>query len=470
MFLLVTLASVISAQLLLEQVLNTHVKDMLNAEIQAHKMLQQHDSAEQLADTFRGREGLTMRRERAVAVQATDGRLLFGAAELLSPQLCADNSPSCTGWLQALVTSGKHRDHQWLGLSYPLPDGGRYIIAYDILPMIDRLYPIPLAAGLSILTILLASLWAGLYFSRSAVRRINRIRHTMRLFAHGDLQARVPMFNTHDEFDLLGQDVNRALTRIERLMEEVRNATNHIAHELRSPLTRLQQRLSNIAEAASDDPAIGLELELAEEETQHIQYLFRTVLRISEIETGRCQQEFSTIRLLDLFTDIKDYYDVLAERRAITLALATVHPASDEVIIGDRPLLFQALGNLVDNAIKYSPMHSTVTLIARAVPSGLEVGAADEGPGIDADLHDQAIQRFQRLNHDRTVRGHGLGLALVQAVAELHGGHLVLRDNSDYRSHSQAAMTTGLRGLQVCLFIPTPAAPVPSPVPKTPQS
>ncbi|VFR29531.1 sensor histidine kinase [plant metagenome] len=449
-FLLVTLGSIAWGQNLLEQVMIRHVKDMVATEIRAHQTLSGRDSAAQLALALSQRETTVNRRERAAAVQDADGTLLYGNAELLAPGLCAGRAEPCRGWLRSSHTGGDGM-REWLGHAYLLPDGGRYIIAYDILPMLNRIYPVPLVVGLSVFTALLLSLGAGLFFSMDAANRISRIRQAMGRFARGELDARVALRGRQDEFDQLGKDVNQALGRIYFLMEEVRNATNHIAHELRTPLTRLQQRLSNAADTIRDNPAADNELALAEEEIRRILYLFRAVMRISEIETGRCHHEPAPIDIPALLRDLHEYYDVLAEQRELRL-LTTLD--EDLALHGDAALLFQALVNLVDNAIKYAPAGTTITLLARRAGTGLELGVADEGPGIDAGHRGQAVQRFRRLTHDRTIAGHGLGLALVQAVAALHEGSLVLGDNPLPR-----AAPGGLRGLMAVLRLPaTPAA------------
>lgn len=443
-FLLVTLGSILWGQHLLEQVLVTHVKDMVTAEIRTQQMLDAHGSAERLTAALSQREATAPRRERATAVQAANGQLLHGRTELLFPGLCTSSTP-CHGWLRARQQTPDGVVHEWLAHSHALPEGGRYIIGYDILPMLDRIYPVPLAAGLSIFMVLLISLGAGLYFSLNGVRRINQTRQAMGRFARGELDSRVPLQVRHDEFDLLGQDVNHALTRITHLMDAVRNASNHIAHELRTPLTRLQQRLSNIADAAQGDRTVALELDLAREELQHIQSLFRTVMRISEIETGRCPHEPAPIDLASLLGDLKEYYEVLAEQRQLSLVIDI--PAAAPELIGDRALLLQALVNLVDNALKYAPTGSTVALRARTDGKHITLGVADQGPGIDTAQRAQAVLRFQRLTRDRSIPGYGLGLALVQAVASLHGGALILSDNPAQRPSEQ-------RGLLAVLQIP----------------
>ena len=179
----------------------------------------------------------------------------------------------------------------------------------------------------------------------------------------------------------------------------------------------------------------------------------RTVMRISEIETGRCHHEPVDLDARALLADLHDYYDVLADQRGVVLQIRV---EDDLPLMGDRALLFQALVNLIDNAIKYAPPGSAITLLARRRGPWIELGTADQGPGIDADQRSQAVQRFRRLTRDRTISGHGLGLALVHAVAALHGGSLALADNDPGPPQGAASGTP--RGLLAILRLPCKSA------------
>ncbi|MFT4265835.1 MAG: HAMP domain-containing sensor histidine kinase [Xenophilus sp.] len=440
-FLLVALGAVACGQDLLESVMVRHVREMITAEIHTQQLMGGLERAERLAAVLGEREAVMGRIERAVSVQAPSGAVLYGAAVLLSPRMCPLQQAPCHGWMRA-----GDAGHEWLGYGLTLGDGGRYVIAYDIQPMLDRVSPVPMAGGAGIFLVLLVSLATGLRFSLSGLRRVDQIRQAMRRFVLGDQLARVPLTGRHDEFDRLSGDINHALSRIDRLMQEVRSATNHIAHELRTPLTRLQHRLSNIAELSVGHPAIRDEVERAEDEARQIQQLFRAVMRISEIETGRCEHERAWIDVHALFDDLSAYYQGLAEHRSMRLA-GRIEPGL--AVEGDRALLFQALVNLVDNAFKYaSGAGQTITLVAWRHGARIELGVGDQGPGIEAGLRSQAVQRFRRLTRSRSIPGHGLGLALVQAVADLHGGALVLTDHfpdgrGDGASEARGAVNAG---------------------------
>ncbi len=437
--LLVTLGSITWGQSLLERLLINHVQEMVVAELRTQRELGDLNDSLALARTLRQRDTvLAQRQGRAIAVQASNGNTLHGLTELFSDHMCGARSAPCNGWQRARSDDGTR---EWLGLVQPLPDGGRYVVAYDIQPMQDRMYPVPLAVGAGVFFALLITLGIGLRVGVNKTHRVNQIRSAMMLFSRGDLEARVPVdLERQDEFDYLSNDINLALQRVSRLVEEVRHATNHIAHELRTPLARLQQRLDNIAVAGTDSATAASELAHAEKEAQRIQYLFHSVMRISEIETGRCVRESVSLDPQTLFGELRDYFEVAAEGCALLL-----HVRVDDgvTLVGDRALLFQALVNLVDNAIKYASADGHIDLVASCPETGwVELTVADQGPGIEASQRARAVQRFQRLTRDRSVPGHGLGLALVQAVAELHGGRLRLQDNTLRPSPMRGLMAT----------------------------
>lgn len=441
LFLLVTLGSIVAGQYFTEKILVNHVKEMISSDV----VLGYQDSSETLVKALELREMAAPRRERAAVVIDANETVLYAPPEVNTTKLCPTQTPHCQGWFRTEENSPEG-SREWLGYSHFLEDGSQYLIAYDILPMLDRVYLIALAAGIGIFLVLSAALWAGLHFSLGAVQRIDRIRQAMAQFTQGDMNSRIHLQTADNEFDQLASDINHTLDRVEQLMAEVRHATNHIAHELRTPLTRLQQRLSNVAEIAHDNPRIHAEIEMAEDESQRIQYLFRAIMRISEIETGRCAHEKKPVPIAALMNELQEYYGVLADKRSLTIA-REVEPSL--VALGDHALLFQALVNLLDNAIKYAPAHTCLTLVARRHRHLLEIGIADQGIGIPAEQRKQAVQRFHRLTKDRSIAGYGLGLSLVQAIANLHGGTLQLRDNG-LSGHA----TPDLPGLRALLVLP----------------
>ncbi|HEY0289807.1 MAG TPA: HAMP domain-containing sensor histidine kinase [Pseudomonas sp.] len=422
--LLVSLSSVFGSVCLLDNVMRNHVSDMLLADARALNMrLSAHDH-EQVVDLLRREDTYAPRDERYWLVVDTNDRPLYGSQELV-PLLACD-PPSCNGdWRRYSLKTDEGRHKELLGLVVKLQDGGRYFAAYDLQPMLERIQVIPLLGGAALFFILLGSLCVSLRYSLHSLQRIDLIRDALQRFASGDHRAAPPQDPHGDEIDRLGVEINASLTRINRLMNEVRSVTSHIAHELRTPLTRLQNRLVSASEKA--EGSMREELQGAVTESEHLHTLFRTVMRIGEVESGRCAHTFEALDARALLMDLREYYLPLAEQLNSAL---DVSMEAEFTLLGDRALLFQALANLTDNALKYSPPGAPVLLFARPCRQGLEIGVADQGPGIPQALCERATERFLRLDTSEGVQGNGLGLTLVKAIADLHGGELLMHDNA----------------------------------------
>lgn len=424
-FLLVAAATVLVSGQQTEGLLYEHVRDMVLADVQFKDKRHQLSSAEMLAGILVRGDGeareLREREGRQALVLSADGRLLFGDQNVHRTLAC--RMPCRPGWRNFVMVGGDGRLMQMLGMQVRLADGGLFFSAYDVLPMLERVRVIPLVAGSGLFAVLLTSLAIGLHSSLRSMRRVDRIRSALRRYVSGERDATVPAREVGDEFDLLGVDINYMLVRTNHLMDEVKSVSGHIAHELRTPLTRLHTRLAGAAERADDD--LRDEILAAVEEAERIQLLFKAVLRVGEIEAGRCAHFFEWVELRRLFADVIDYYQPLAESERLSLR---VEVEDGRQLYCDRALLFQALANLLENSVKYAVGASTITLLARLSEGGVEVGVSDDGPGIPEQARDDAVKRFRRLT--RTARpGYGLGLALVSAIAKLHGGVLLLGDN-----------------------------------------
>ncbi|MDR0276553.1 MAG: HAMP domain-containing histidine kinase [Paucimonas sp.] len=420
--LLFSLISIVLSNQLLEVVMRSHVRDMILNEVRSGQLQGRFRDAAQLSWSLQHRQTLEVRKEHQALVIDRDGRLLLG-----NPDYLPDTSQlgsSKPRWHHTTLTDRNGYTAEILGLSIPLPDGGQYFSAFDLRPMLERTRIIPLATGAGLLLLLLSILITALPFGLHNLYRINRIRDALGRYANGDYSARAPATLHGDEFDQLGLEINHGLLRINKLMDEVKHITSHIAHELRTPLTRLQSRLLTASEML-EGPARD-ELLCAVQDSERIQSLFRAVMRIAEVETGRMTCHFETIDVRDLLHDVTDYYQPLAEQRGCPLRLE-VDPGCQ--LFGDRALLFQALANLIDNALKYAPPGLPISLRAQARNGHGELQVCDSGPGIAASQSERAMERFQRLGEGSETPGHGLGLTLVRAIAELHGGELRLGDN-----------------------------------------
>jgi signal transduction histidine kinase len=253
----------------------------------------------------------------------------------------------------------------------------------------------------------------------------------------GDLARRVPSDGSGDDFDQLAGNLNRMLDRIEGLMAGIRQISDNIAHDLRTPLSRLRTRLELIRgePPADTDPA---EIDAAIADAEELLGTFNALLRIARIESGGRRAGFAPTDLGPLLADLVELYEPLAADKGQALVLTPAAPLepgeptaeSDPLRVnGDRDLLFQAIANLVDNAIKYSPEQGRIEIDARRDGDRISIQVADTGSGIPPEQRAKVFQRFYRLEDSRTTPGNGLGLSLVQAVAQLHGAEISLDDN-----------------------------------------
>jgi len=306
-------------------------------------------------------------------------------------------------------------------------NGGALLVAFDTAQQTAIVGRIQNAIFIAAPIGLVLSLLGGLLISRGAARRADELARTAEAVMGGELGQRVPVRGSGDEFDRLGQRINAMLDQIEKLIESTRNTGNAIAHDLRSPLSRLRNRLEiALSEPMSKESA---EATLSEtvEEVDRVLGTFNAILRLARLEAGA---EGERIRM-----DVSELAEELAE---------LFEPACDEAeqsfesqitkhltVLGDRDLIGQALSNLLDNAIKYTPAGGTISLTVARGPDGMvDLTVVDTGPGVPAEARDRVVQRFQRMDSARTQPGSGLGLALVDSVAEMHGGQLILADGS----------------------------------------
>ena len=271
---------------------------------------------------------------------------------------------------------------------------------------------------------------AGALAVRSLFRiTINDVAATAAAFSRGDLTRRVRVTGMGDEFDRLAEEINNMLDRVASLMDGVRQVSNAIAHDLRTPITRARARLEDAGRSARSEADLHAAIERAQSDLDGIVAVFQALLRISEIEAGARRSAFARVDLGPLLFDLAELYAAAAEENGQVL----VHDIPPILpIFGDRDMLQQAVANLLDNALKFSPPGSTIRLAAGTAGTAgrmLEISVSDQGPGIPPEDRARATERFFRGESARSTPGSGLGLSLVQAVAMLHGGTLRLEDN-----------------------------------------
>ena len=274
------------------------------------------------------------------------------------------------------------------------------------------------------LTIALA-IFGGWAVSLLFVRRLDRINSTAVRIMDGAIGERIPVRGSGDEFDRLSGNLNRMLDRIGSLVSNLKHVSSDIAHDLRTPLTRLRQDLEQAKTESRSIPDYQATVDRAIEETDQILRTFGALLRIAEIESGERRSGFASVDLSALLQRLADTYAPVAEDEGRTLA-TTVAPG--EIIRGDQTLLTQMFANLCENAIGHTPVGARIDVSLAADTDGLLVTISDNGPGVPADLRDAVFRPFYRLDQSRSMPGSGLGLAMVAAIVELHGATITLTD------------------------------------------
>lgn len=415
--------------------LDGQTDQIIEAEITGLSEEYQHFGLQGLAETVRAR---SLHQGQALYL-LSDGRHHAVAGNL-------DSWPQATGAPGDMVEfdyerpiDGRMEARRARGRIFPLPGDFALLIAQDVHDryLTERMFTTTLPW--TVLLILVLGTGGGALMSRNMLQRLDAINRTSGEIIAGDLTRRVPLNGSGDEFDVLAENLNRMLDRIERLMKGLREVTDSVAHDLRTPLNRLRNRLEesvtrlNASGALTNEKMAG-EIERAIAETDQLIGTFNALLLIAETDAGTTRAAMSALDLGEVAADVVELYEPLAEERKVAL---TRIPSAAVVIEGNRSLIAQALANLVDNAIKYTPAGGRVYIRAAATGDGVELSVADSGPGIPAADRPRVTERFVRLEASRNSPGTGLGLSLVVAVAHFHKAELILEDN----------MPTGLKAV-----------------------
>lgn len=281
--------------------------------------------------------------------------------------------------------------------------------------------------GGTIVVVLLMSLLGAIWVSHLTLNSIDRISRATADIIDGDLSQRLPPKEKGNEFDLLSEHINIMLTRIEDLMEGMREVTSNIAHDLRSPLTRLRNRLEVVSLNEPKPEEFRAVLADGIDDADKLINTFNALLSIARVETGVQQEGFSDVQLVEVIVELGELYEPLAEEMGVELKLDL---STASVIRGNRHLLAQALSNLLDNALKYAAAGGEICIcLYPDGQGGVEVTVADRGPGVPELEHEHVFQRFVRLESERLSPGNGLGLSMVRAIIRMHHGTVHLEDN-----------------------------------------
>lgn len=310
-----------------------------------------------------------------------------------------------------------------------LSNGVKLTIGHEISDekaLLDHTFTLVLGAtGLTLLFSLIGGLWIG----TGMLRRIDSVSRTATEIMSGDLSQRLKVTSRDDEFDEIATKLNQMLNRIEDLMKSMQQVTNNVAHDLRSPLTRLRTKLEVTLLEERDPENYRRVMDEAIGDADSLIHTFNAMLSIARLEAGIDSAQWHKTRIGDLASELAELYEAVAdeEEQGNLSFLSSIQ--SNPEFNCNRHLIGQAITNLLDNAIKYSPHPASISLSVEGDNQSFRITVADNGPGIPEHERDRVFERFVRLENERNSPGNGLGLSLVKAVARLHSARLTLEDN-----------------------------------------
>ncbi len=389
--------------------------------------------AQRLAEVFRrqGPHALAGFVSERVGMQIANERLLLFADPQLKPlagniDVWPNQVPLAAGVYSLRVRlEGRSADVALVHML--LPGGYHLLVGRDTalyVPLERRFWYALLGAAVILSTF---GAVGGILIRRALMARIHLMRHTVSAIMLGDLTHRLPAEPVGDELNTLSQAINGMLNQIEQLVQGVRNVSNAIAHDLRTPLTELRVRLEELSLSRPAPEHTFSEIEAAVSDVDRVISIFNALLRLAEIDSGMRRSGFVPVDLGEVAAAVVDFYQPAVEIKGTHLQLVRADAAP---VRGDPVLLAQAISNLIDNALKYTPAGGSIVVsVTRRSDQGIEVAVADSGPGIAEADRKKVTQRFYRGDASRCTPGVGLGLSLVEAVARLHGTMLELSDN-----------------------------------------
>ena len=361
------------------------------------------------------------------------------------------------GWVETAyrrLEEPESAEHNALVRVTRLPGGIRILVGRDLDERERIFHIVALAGRWSVAIVIVLGIAGGVFVSRRVLKRVDAMTGTTQTIMAGDLSGRLSVIGSGDEFDRLAVNLNGMLERIESLMRGLKEVTDNIAHDLKTPLTRLRNRCEAALRTANSETEFRRVLEDTIEESEGLIRTFDALLMIARAESGEVREGMAEFDVAEVARDVSELYEPLAEDKGLTLE---VNAKQHAAVKGNRDLVSQALANLVDNAIKYAAPSAKVSsgavngersgilVTADAEQDRIVLTVSDHGPGIPSADRSRVVDRFVRLERSRSLPGSGLGLSLVSAVARLHGGELKLEDNAP--------------GLRARISLPRAAAP-----------
>jgi signal transduction histidine kinase len=357
------------------------------------------------------------------------------------------------GWREAAYRrheeTSEAAEHIALMRVFVLQSGFRLLVGRDVVERERVRGVINQAARWSIALVIVLGLAGGFFVTRRVLKRIDAMTDTAQTIMTGDLGGRLPVGSSGDELDRLASNLNAMLARIETLMHGLKEVSDNIAHDLKTPLTRLRNRCEAALRNAKGEADYRAALEATIEESDELIRTFNALLMIARAESGQARDNMSVVDAAQIAEGVGELYEPVAEEKGVSLR---IEAASSAPVRGNRELLSQALANLIDNAIKYARPSSEavspeIVVATREEGDRVLLSVADRGPGIPEADRGRVVERFIRLEQSRSEPGSGLGLSLVAAVARLHGGELTFEDNHP--------------GLRAVIALPRAAGPEP---------
>ena len=395
-----------------------------------------------------GRDGLiTLIQARITDSNYADNVYLFADPSLAvlagTLQAWPPTATSTGGWIEFRAQAPlPHATSQPLlrAMSGTFQSGDRLLVGRDISELDGFTDQIKTAVISCVLLIFILAAVASILVTRRTVGRIEAINATTRAIMQSGLDQRIPLRSSNDEWDRVAENLNLMLDRIEILMGEIKQVSDNVAHDLRTPLTRMRGRLENAyhRQRVGEDDQLLIGDTIADLDA--VLRIFSSITRIAQIETQQRKGAFRTVNLVEIAGEVVELYDAAAEQDGTSLTIA----GDREVMVtGDRDLIFDAIANLVDNALKHGRAGGNVVVANETIDGRPVISIADDGRGIPPEEREHVFKRFYRLEQSRYTSGNGLGLSLVAAVARLHDAQIEMLDNSP--------------GLKVTLWFSPPA-------------
>lgn len=382
---------------------------------------------------------MTANPNRLYLLVSADGTKLAGNIDQVPPEIAGKPSGGVFSYRRAGEAQST-AERQAVALVVAAGDGMRVLVGRDIEPEQRMLVHLRLVALAGLAVLAAVGLVGGYLLSRVVLGRLEIVNRTARTIMAGDLTQRIPVTKHGDEIDAVAGNLNHMLDRVEQLMNGLREVSDNIAHDLKTPLNRLRNRAEAALRDTSDDNACRMGLERTIEDADELIKTFNALLLIARLEAGALEETTEKVEISRLVAGVAELYEPVAEEAGIALSFSG---ADGVTMCVNRHLVGQAVANLIDNAIKYGRASAAgvrsaggreraatcVDVRVSGADNGVEISVADDGPGIGAEDRERVLKRFVRLEQSRSRPGTGLGLSLVAAVARLHGGTIRLEDN-----------------------------------------